>query len=47
MRKFWETKHYYLSCYLNRLKRELNRIKDDIDKFSKQKYKRQIILEKL
>ena len=48
MIKNWETKYYYhLSCYLNYLKKELNRIKGDIKKFSKQKFKKTMILERL
>lgn len=42
------TKYYYhLSCYLNRLKKELEQTKQNIKKFSKQKFKRVMILENL
>ena len=39
--------YYHLSCYLNRLKVRLVVIKDHIKQFSKIKYKKQMILEKL
>ena len=38
---------YHLSCYFNRLQRSLIGTKEDMKKFSKQKYKRQMILENL
>ncbi len=39
--------YYHLSCYFNDLKRQLETTKQKIKQFSKQKFKRQMILERL
>lgn len=43
----WKGEYSHLNCSLNNLKKELVRIKKNISKFSKQKYKKQLILENL
>ena len=46
----WEnTSHsfYHLSCYYRTLKIELEKAKEDLKKFSKPKYKKQMIVENL
>ena len=45
--KEWENEYSHLSCYLRHLKRKLENTKQEIKQFSKQKFKRQMILENL
>jgi len=50
IKRGWEkttSEYYHLSCYSNRLKLQLDVLKKRLKKFSKTKYKKQIILEKL
>jgi len=39
--------HYHLSCYFRWLKRRLETTKKELKQFSKQKYKKQMIIEGL
>jgi len=45
--KVGETRYCHLSCYYRRLKNRLENTKKLLKQFSKQKYKRQMILEAL
>jgi len=43
----WKNKYSHLSCYFGYLKRKLERTKQEIKQFSKQKFKKVMILENL
>ena len=50
IRSGWENTthhHYHLSCFLRHLKAKLESTKKQLKQFSKQKYRRQMILESL
>ncbi len=39
--------YYHLSCYFRRLKRQLEGVKEELKKFSKTKFKKQMIVENI